>query len=86
MKELPDSTKDKSKIRLLRKKNDGINPLDSRGDHDFIRRFMENYYIEEKKETVKSKLNLTDIKEFDENHAAFIHFEQEIEKAEIEYD
>lgn len=58
MKELPDSTKDKSVIRLLRNKFANIRPFDNRGDHDFIRRFMENYYTEKKEEYVISKMDV----------------------------
>jgi hypothetical protein len=61
MKELPDSTRDRSVIRLLRNKHDGIGPFDPRGDHDFIKRFMENYYEYAKEEfkTKKKELQVT---------------------------
>ena len=44
MKELPDSTTDRSVIRLLNNKYDNVYAFDSRGDRDFIRRFMNSYY------------------------------------------
>ena len=52
MKELPDSTRDRHVIRLLRDKNEGISPFDIRGDHYFIRRFMENYFQDERTKAV----------------------------------
>lgn len=57
MKELPDSTNDRSVIRLLRNKNNDIHPFDSRGDHDFIRRFMESYYQDQKKQHVEKEMD-----------------------------
>lgn len=58
MKELPDSTTDRSVIRLLRNKNDGICPFDDRGDHAFIKRFMENYFIELRDSKASKKMDL----------------------------
>ena len=48
MKELPDSTKDRSVIRILNNKYGSFYPFDTRGDRDFIRRFMDSYYTEVK--------------------------------------
>jgi len=55
MKELPDSTKDRSVIRLTRNRHNGMRPFDSRGDHDFVRRFMDNYWQDTLKVFVSEK-------------------------------
>ena len=85
MKELPDSTKDRSVIRLLRNKNNDIHPFDSRGDHDFIRRFMESYYQDQRKQHVEKEMSsgvsnylFNELKEKDEDEIKEI---EKIEKA-----
>jgi hypothetical protein len=43
-------------IRLLRNKNNNIHPFDYVGDHAFIKRFMEGYYIDAKKAFVEEAM------------------------------
>jgi hypothetical protein len=73
MKELPDSTKDRSVIRLLRNKHDGIRPFDSRGDHDFIKRFMENYYEYAKADFITKKKELEMSKKMHEDVLNYVN-------------
>lgn len=59
IKELPDSTYDKSCIRLLGFKHQDKHPFDNDHDQSFLRRFFEKYLQEEKEHFLMKQLKVS---------------------------